>query len=359
MKKPTMQDIADAAGVSRVTVWKVLNNHSGVSESMSSQILQEAVQLAYPLPPNLRIPVPKETAPPLNTTDHSTTISVVVSRPDSSIFWSNTIHEIAKEISKLNCNLMYTYVPTGIPEDYILPAQLTNGYMQGIIVLNVYDHKLLSMLNELAIPKVFLDTVNNFDQSTLSGDLILLEGKSAVETITNSFIDKEGYTQIGFIGDIDYAVTNHLRYDGYLASMEKHQISINPAFIKTGTIGIETYREEIFSYLSHLKNMPEAFVCVSDFVASIVYQYLSQNGYSIPEDIALSGYDNITDYIDMSDFLTTVNVNTSSLGNRLITQLMYRIQNSDAPLETIYLKSEIIFKGTRYKEASFEGSHFS
>ena len=34
MSKVTMQDIADELGISRVTVWKVFNNHSGVSEAV-------------------------------------------------------------------------------------------------------------------------------------------------------------------------------------------------------------------------------------------------------------------------------------------------------------------------------------
>ena len=76
-----------------------------------------------------------------NTSHESATISVVVSRPDSSVFWSNIIHEIAKEVTQAGCSLMYTYVPTEIPKDYILPPPLTSGQVQGIIILNVYNPK--------------------------------------------------------------------------------------------------------------------------------------------------------------------------------------------------------------------------
>ena len=45
MSKPTMQDIADALSVSRITVWKALSNRPGVSDSMRAQIHQKATEM--------------------------------------------------------------------------------------------------------------------------------------------------------------------------------------------------------------------------------------------------------------------------------------------------------------------------
>ena len=47
MRKTTMQDIADVLNISRVTVWKVLNNQSGVSDVLCNQILTKAKELGY------------------------------------------------------------------------------------------------------------------------------------------------------------------------------------------------------------------------------------------------------------------------------------------------------------------------
>lgn len=56
MSKPTMQDIADALSVSRITVWKALSNRPGVSDSMRAQIHQKATEMGYSTLP-LRIPL--------------------------------------------------------------------------------------------------------------------------------------------------------------------------------------------------------------------------------------------------------------------------------------------------------------
>lgn len=340
MKKPTMQMIADAVGVSRITVWKVLNNRPGVSQLLQNQILEAAVKMGYPA---LEAIAQSPASAPASRKSDSYTISVVVSRPDSSAFWMNIIHEIAKVASQKDCSVLYTYVPSEITENYELPPALTNGAVQGMIVLNIYDTRLLALLNSLPIPKVFLDCVSDFPIDSLTGDLVLLEGKHSIQQITDTLIRK-GRRRIGFIGDIHYALTNQMRYEGYLSSMKSHGLPVEEKFCLTSPIGIQSYISKIHSFLDALDVLPDAFVCVSDFVASCVYQYLSAHNQSVPGDIALSGYDNTMEYLEISDWLTTVDVNTPAVGIRLFYQLGYRIENPAANFETIYLNPEIIYR---------------
>lgn len=342
MKKPTMQMIADAVGVSRITVWKVLNNRPGVSQVLQNQILEAAVRMGYPA---LETIARSPSASSENRNPNIFTISVVVSRPDSSAFWLNIIHEIAKVASKQSCSVLYTYVPSEITGSYELPPALTTGAVQGMIVLNIYDFNLLTLLNNLPIPKVFLDCVSNFPIDALTGDLVLLEGKHKIEEITDMLIQK-GRRRIGFVGDIHYALTNRMRYDGYLSSLRSHGIPVEAKFCFTDSVGIQSPVTKIHTFLHDLDEMPDALVCASDFVASCVYQYLYTHGISVPEDIALSGYDNTKEYLEISDFLTTVDINTPAVGVRLFYQLRYRIENPDANYETIYLNPEIIYRGS-------------
>ncbi len=341
MKKPTIQMVADTAGVSRITVWKVFHNHPGVSPSLRQHIIETAIQIDYPLPESL-IPLNTALLPSHNEAVPANYVfSVVVSRPDTSSFWMSMIHEIAKEAGKRNISLLYTYVPTNVSEDYELPQQLINGTTNGIIILNIYSLKLLKLLNDLPVPKVFLDVVNGFPTETLNGDLMLLDGFATIQTITEKLI-QNGKKRIGFIGDINYALTNHLRYEGYLSAMNKNHLPVNPEYCFTSAIGIENYVAEIYTYLSSLKSLPDAFVCVSDFVAHCAHKFLTDHDYIVPEDILLTGYDNQSEFNEISDWLTTVNVNTASIGKRLYHQLEYRVSSPDADYETIIIRPEII-----------------
>ena len=93
--------------------------------------------------------------------------------------------------------------------------------------------------------------------------------------------------------------------------------------------------------------MPQAFVCASDYVAHFVIKYLNANNYNVPEDVAVSGYDGTTEYIDQADYLTTVQVQIRELGKRLVNQLLYRINNPESPFEATHIYSKL-----RYGEST-------
>ena len=329
-----MQDIADALGISRVSVWKVFNRQEGVSDSLREQVMNMAVSMGY-----TRYQI--EAAP----ADHSLrekSVSVIVSRPESAFFWTNIIHQIAKELSGMNVNLLYTYAPSVFTPEYSLPNILTGGDVDGVIVLNIYDSTLTGMISALPIPKVFLDSVTQTEPADLHGDLVLLEGNEITAQLTNHLIDK-GCRRIGFIGDISYARTNNDRYNGFCKAMASHHLTVSTSDCLISPLGIASYHNEIFSFLERMDSLPDAFVCASDYVAHFVYLYLDQKHLSAPKDIMITGYDHATEYENVAGRLTTVDVNTAFIGRRLARELMYRIEHPDDPSEVIYVNSNIIY----------------
>lgn len=338
MKKITIQDIADSLGISRTSVWKVFSDRDGVSEDLRKKVIEKAQELNYNLPKEfLSSNTEVNRSAPVN-------IAMAVCRPESSIFWMTIIHEIAKELSMHNMNLMYIYLPTSVEAEYQLPAQFTNSIIHGIIVINVYNERLIQLLAGLSVPKVFMDTSNMIPYDTLNGDLILSEGKSSVFRITEHLI-RQSRKKIGFIGDIHYARTNYERYEGFIQAMDKHKLPVKPEHCLTAPIGIDAYEEVIGAYVKSLKSMPEAFVCVNDYMAGLLWQALNKLGYEIPDDIAVTGFDGNTES-PISAELTTVQISNKDLGRRLATQIMYRIQHPHASYEVTYISSEVIFRNS-------------
>lgn len=329
-KKITMQDIADSVGVSRITVWKALKNQKGVSENVRLQVREAAVQMGY-------ASLGSGTASLSDAIGK--TVSVIVSRPESSVFWTSIIHRVAKELAGVQINLLYTYLPFFYDEGYQFPQLLTDGTVSGAIILNVYDRQMLRMIDSLDIPKVYLDTVTAISPYDLLGDVFLLEGYESVKTITGSILDS-GRTQLGFIGDVEYARTNSDRYAGFLAAFTERKLPVKQEYCLTGSLGVNDYYTRISSFLDKCKTMPQGFVCASDDVAYFLCQYLRRKGYRIPEDIVVSGYDGFPEH-ESKDFLTTVAVQTSQLGLRLANQLKYRVEYPQAAYELIYVQSPI------------------
>lgn len=335
MEKVTMQDIADALHISRVTVSKAFNNQSGVSDSLQRRIVEKAKELGY-----AKIPYQPTENAPRGQQAQSRTVSLIVSRPDSSVFWTSIIHRMAQELSSYGICLLYTYVPSVCTDSFRLPAVLSDGSLDGIVVLNVYDAEILGMLNRLSLPKVFLDTVPSLYGQTLHGDLIIIEGFRTVYQITESLI-RNGHRRIGFLGDIHYAQTNLERYRGYCACMEQYGLAVCPQHCLTDSIGIFSYREKLHAFLHHLTDWPDAFVCASDYVAHFVKLYMDETPGGAPHPVTLTGFDNTGEYDNVTGRITTADVPTALLGKRLALQLLFRSENPLAPCERTFIAPSI------------------
>ena len=299
MEKITMQDIADALGISRVTVSKAFNNQSGVSDTLRDTIFEKARELGYAKVPYTEL----------------------------------------EKLEKIQPQAQHHSQPSVYTPAFQLPPILKseNSLLDGCIILNVYDPTILSMVNDLSLPKVFLDTVPSLYRQQLNGDLLLIEGYRTEYDITESLI-RDGHTKIGFLGDIYYAQTNLERYRGYCACMQAHRMEILSKYCLTGSIGIFSYGKEVYDFL----NGPTAFVCVSDFMAHFVKQYIDENPQHVPHPVVLTGFDNSEEYTNVAGNITTANVRTALLGKRLALQLLFRTQHPDAPFELTFVRPTII-----------------
>lgn len=340
MLKSTMQDLADAVGVSRITVWKALNDREGVSPRTKKRIQQKAAEMGLTDTEIQMEKIPeKETG---RDEAEERTFSVVVSRPESSAFWMQIIHHIAKELARSRINLMYTYMPSFYSEGYTLPASVKN--VDGLIVLNIYDARLLHMLNELPLPKVFLDTVPGMHPPALHGDLVLIEGRTCIREITRRLIES-GRTRLGFVGDIGYAQTNQDRYEGFADALREKNLPLDASLCLTAPLSLRTHYEEISAFLDGLPELPQAIVCASDFIAHFVSRYLTESGRKTPKGFLLTGFDNNAEYGNVADKITTVHVETSALGKRLANKLLFRADHPQMPPEVCYITTEIVYRG--------------
>lgn len=336
MEKVTMKDTADALNISRVTVSKAFNNQAGVSDALRETIFDKARELGY-----TKLPYQAQTGSQAPAAQEERTVALVVSRPESSFFWTGIIHRMAQELSEYNINLMYVYVPSTFTRDFVLPSVLFGSTLSGIAVVNVYDPVILGMVNDLPLPKVFLDTIPTLTDRKLNGDLLLIEGYRTEAEITESLI-LDGHKEIGFIGDINYAQTNKERYLGYRESMDRYKLPIRPEYCCIDSMGVFSYEKEIYAYLDGLSQWPTSFVCVSDYVAHFVQQYLSDHQQKLPHPVVLTGFDNTDEYTNVSGRITTANVPTGLLGKRMALQLLFRTNHPDAPDELTFIKPSII-----------------
>lgn len=331
MKRTVIQDITDALGISRTSVWKALNNKEGISDSLKQKIVDKAQELNYPFV----YAGQKEYATVGR--DVQLNIAVAVCRPETSIFWGSIIHQISVALEEQNANLIYVPLPFSPDEEYVLPKGLSDQSIDGIIILNVYNEKVTRLLSEMDVPKVFFDCATAFKFKELKGDILLTENKSSMFLLTEKLINK-GCKKFSFIGDIGYARTNMERYEGFCHAVEAKGLPLYSHLSMTGTIGVDTYREEISDFIEGLSEWPDAFVCVNDFIACIVLQILHEKSIAVPQRVKVTGFDGNRES-PFANGLATVQVPNADIGCRLAWQMLYRIKYPYNQYETIYIST--------------------
>ena len=335
MDKPIMQDIADALSISRISVWKALNNRSGVSDELRERVHEKARQIGY---------IKEMETISGNDKAATRTIAAVVSRPESSLFWMQIIHQIAKELSMQRFNLMYTYMPVHYTEGDSLPEALSDGSVSGMIVLNVYSEPQLKMLAESSIPKIFLDSVPTLTPDCMNGDIVLIEGRSVIREITGRLLDSGNLT-LGFVGDINYAQTNMDRYLGFTDAYAQRGIKIDETFCMTGKLQLDTHYQQIEAFLSSLQRMPDGFVCTSDYIAHFIERYFTENKID-RSNTHLTGFDNSTEYANVANKITSVDVQTTFMGERLANKIIFAINHPNFPHEVSYVLTKAVYRSS-------------
>lgn len=333
-----MQDLADRAGVSRITVWKVLNNRPGVSDAVRDKVCRAAIECGIPL----------RDVPVSEPAKKKRVFAVAVARPESSTFWMQIIHHLAQELGRFGAGLMYVYMPAAYQNGFVLPASLSPEELAAFLVLNVYDATLLRMLSDSQLPKVFLDTVPEFPANALKGDLVLLEGRVRTREITKSLL-ASGRVHLGFVGDVNYSQTNCDRYKGFIDAHREMGRAMDPNMSHTERLGLRTHYEEIYQFLDKLPALPDGFVCASDFIASFVRRYFEETGRQTSDRFIITGFDDSREYPNVSGKITTVNVATEELGKMLARKLMYRADYPAAPFEVSYVATQILYRGALEK----------
>lgn len=338
MKKVTIQDVARELNLSRNTVAKALNNSDTVSYETRYVVIEKAYEMGY----SKLSPVVLNEFKLRNRLNESKTI-VVLTRREISVFWNSIIMGISDELNKNGCKLQFNFISEQDEKNLVLPLDL-QAEVHGIIILSVFAADYVDLIMKQNIPVVFLDAPSDVESISHYGDIIICEGMNSIKKITQDLINR-GMRRIGFIGDTTYCKTICDRYNGYLSAMEDAGIEPDERIIATYHTARKFYKmEEVEAAISAFPYMPEAIVCANDDIALFVIRCLNNRGLSVPDDVAVTGYDNVEGMSQVEPFLTTVRVGNQRLGRRLVQQLMWRIQNPTFSKEIVFIGVEVILR---------------
>jgi LacI family transcriptional regulator len=167
-----------------------------------------------------------------------------------------------------------------------------------------------------------------------------IDNISAGTKATQHLLDL-GYQNIATItGNHDSTVTLD-RLDGYQKALTAAGREIRPDLIAEGDFS------EHSGYLAMkalLPDRPDAIFCQSDIMAAGAMRAIQEAGLSVPEDIAIIGFDDIPIARQLKVQLTTIKQPITKFGIKAVELLIDLIENDTKPARRVILDTEIIVR---------------
>lgn len=322
--KVSMQTIADQLKISKVTVYKALNNQPYVSEELRERILQTAAELGYtvkdkqenPLHNNLAFIVPKRFF--LESDSFYTTIFYHLNNLCHKDGLTLTLYVIKRE-DELGCQVPYT---------------LSRDNCDGIFIAGEMTADYIRAVDGLGLPTLLTD----FYETDARHDCVIADNFLNGFSAANYLIEK-GHRDIGFVGRVGQTLSIADRFYGYRKALSAHALEYDPRWHlsnndpDTGVYSLDIPLPE---------TLPTAFVCHCDRAAYFLIQRLQMAGLSVPGDISVISFDNTTLAENARPALTTVDISTKEIARSAYVHLRKRIADNTLPAQRIYIQSNII-----------------
>ena len=331
-KKIKLADIATALDVSVVTVSKALSGQKGVSEEMREQIRNLANELGYKQP----------SAKKAEGSAHRFRIGMMI--PERCLGKYDTFYwKLCKEVNKCSVKLNHNAQMEILLEEQEaaleIPHFIREKKVDGLLFIGKPEKNYWKSLREiLDIPVV---TLESFDQNSNS-DAVISDCFYGAYMLTN-YLFQMGHEKIAYVGTLLYNSSITDRYLGYCKAMMEHGENISELqVIRDRNQKSDIVTEESFALSEN--EMPTAFVCNNDDTASILIRRLRREGYRIPQDISVVGFDNYQ-YPGMCDIgITTYEVGSGELAKRALELLIRKIKGEPGKKGVRIGEGRIVYK---------------
>ncbi|WP_082234698.1 LacI family DNA-binding transcriptional regulator [Halobacillus massiliensis] len=316
----TIEDVARLAGLSRTTVSRVINDQPYVTEEKKEKILNAMKQLGY---------VPNSSARRLRS-QRTETIAVLLPRVTNP-FFGRLIESLEEEAS-----------------DY--------GYQ--VIVCQTHDNKkkeldYLNLLKTKQVDGVVLASLANdwkdIEPFLASGPIVLCNEYMENEQISMIHIDhfqaafdatlhliEQGCRHLAYTTGGHQTHITQQRKNGFLRALEVNNLIFNPELEICGTLNVEEGRKA-FYYIKERHPYVDGVFTGSDEVAAGMINAAAQEGWNVPGDLSIVGFDNQMISLLMVPAITTVQQPIDEMASKTIQVLVDKMHNKNHSMEHRYI----------------------
>ena len=246
-------------------------------------------------------------------------------------YLGNVIMSIQNELSRFGDDLVVIRTAFRDMDDLVASAHV-DGW---IVITHAVSDEMIRRLAATGKPLVAIA----YDISQVDGPIIMADNTSGMMQTIEHLI-RHGHEHIAIVGDYNMIDLNE-RVNGYIKALEKHGIPVRKHYIMhTDDIGEGGGRQAV-DLIMEQKLPCTAIACCTDMIALGAIARLDTLGKRVPDDVAVTGYDNSTVARSVDNAITSVDQNLLDLGKEALYTLMGIINGNPHPGGIIYVSNSL------------------
>lgn len=341
MANITIKEVAQRAGVSIATVSRVLNNHAYVTEDIRLRVQEAMDLLGYQ---------PNRSARRLRA-QSSDILGLIIPDIQNTVFQS-LVRGVEDAAYARQLNVVLCNTDDNLDKQKAYLRVMTAEKAAGLIVVPTHpkDGAELSAVRDAGISIVLLDReVRNFES-----DIVKVDNVHGAYLAMRHLITL-GYKRIGIIAGTQYLSPGRERLQGCKDALDEFDIPAENTVIEMGNFKLES-GYELTKKLMQSDNPPDVIFTANNLMTMGAMRALHDLGVSIPEQVALIGFDDMPWAQDLNPPLTAISQPSYELGAQAVQLLLKRIEQPDAAYQRVTLQPRLIVRqscGAKIRNANF------
>ncbi|MGD1994919.1 MAG: LacI family DNA-binding transcriptional regulator [Anaerolineae bacterium] len=334
-KRVTIEDVARAAGVSRQTVSRAINDRGEISPQTRARVLRTAEEMGYrpsgiarglatSRTHTLGLVIPDVANPFFS--DVARGAEHVAYAADYNVFLCNTDEAPKREVAVLQ-----SLEEKRVDGVVLCSSRLDNGELHAVVA----RHPAVVLVNRRLGPA---GKENN------EVGVVMLDDVTGGRMATQHLLDS-GHRAVGFLAGPAASHSRRQRAKGYRAALAAADLPHNPAWTISCPADVDGGHRAAMDLLAAHTELTALF-CYNDLVAVGALQACADLGYRVPDDLAVVGFDDILLAALVTPPLTTCRVPRYELGAHAMRLLLDRISGCRDECAEIVLRPELTVRAS-------------
>lgn len=325
-----IQEVAKRANVSVATISRVLNNSPNVKNETRERVMNAIKELNYS--PNLSGRILRR---------NETKIVLVLLPTISNPFYSKAVTGIRHAADKLGYLILICNTESDVKKEMEYLDLLRYKQADGAIMMSKESD--IGKLEEIGASHPIVQCFE-YRKSDMLSYVSVDNEQAAYEAV--KYLIGLGHRRIGLVGcDTQYPSAEQ-RESGYKKALQDANIELDTDLIIRGDYG---FRSGFNCAGKLMEHKPTAIFAISDMQAIGVIKALKGMGLSVPEDISVVGFDNVTFSEIYDPGITTVSQPTYKMGSKAMNILIDELKGVSKAPQQIIMKHELIIRDSARK----------